>query len=388
MNKPTRLFILISTFLSSFQIAFSQTDSCRLLVSLLTCSPGEELYSAWGHTAIRVADSATGVDMVFNYGTFDDSDPDFYLKFTKGIMHYALSAYPYSDFLMEYQYQNRGVLEQVLHLSCEDKLKLYKALQLNNTGENRFYSYYFHTDNCTSRARDMIAKNTSGGVAFKNILPERPVTFRNLIHAYLDNGHQYWSKFGIDLFLGTNLDKKPTNEQAMFLPDYLKKGFDSALVSQRPLVESSHLVLPWPKLKAGNRFFTPFVVFTVLLVLVAALSFSKSRWATNALSIFDVIFFLIIGLLGVMMLTLWIIRVDDVCRNNLNVLWALPTHVVAAFALSRKRKWLRKYFQIVFWIAIVLAFTWFLLPQQLNNAVGPLVLLIIIRSYQHSKKSL
>ncbi|MBC7827366.1 MAG: DUF4105 domain-containing protein [Chitinophagaceae bacterium] len=357
-------------------------------MSLLTCSPGEELYSAWGHTAIRVTDQSTGMDMVFNYGTFDDSDPDFYVKFTKGIMHYALSAYPFSDFLLEYEYQHRGIIEQTLLLSCNDKIRIWNALQKNNTDSNRFYYYYFHTDNCTTRARDMISKNISAPFVFRNILPDRSVTFRNLINPYLDNSHQYWSKFGTDLFLGMNLDKKVTNEEAMFLPDYLKKGFDSALVTNRPLVGQSKIILSWPEKNShSGTWFSPFFVFTGLLIIAGAISLSKNPWAQKTLLAFDSLFFLLIGILGLMMVTLWVIRVDDVCRNNLNVLWALPTHIVAAFLFRRKKNWIQKYFQLVFWISIVLAFTWFFIPQQLNNAVGPLILLIIIRSYHYSKKS-
>jgi hypothetical protein len=380
--------ILITAFLCFSFLSYSQSDSCRLRISLLTCSPGEELYSAWGHTAIRVTDGNTGIDIVFNYGTFDDTDPDFYLKFTKGIMHYALSAYPYSDFLQEYQFQNRGIIEQLLQLSCEEKKAIYNALQLNNTDANRFYYYYFHADNCTTRAKDMIIKNTGGQVSFKNILPKPSVTFRNLIHSYLDNSNQYWSKFGIDLFLGMNLDKRVTNEEAMFLPDYLKKGFDSIVISGRPLVGQSQIVLKWPdnKLHSDNSWFSPFLTFTLLLIMIGGLSLSKARAAQKTVSIFDSLFFLLIGILGTLMVILWVIRADTVCRNNLNILWALPTHLVVAFLLNRKIKWVRTYFQIVFWISIVFAFTWFFIPQQINNAVGPLILLIIIRSYRYSKK--
>lgn len=326
--------------------------------------------------------------MVFNYGTFDDSDPDFYLKFTKGIMHYALSAYPFTDFLREYEFQHRGIIEQTLRLSCDDKVRIFNALQINNTDENRFYNYYFHTDNCTTRARDMIAKNTSAPVIFKNILPASTVTFRNLIHSYLDKSNQYWSKFGIDLFLGTNLDKKPTNEEAMFLPDYLKKGFDSAQVNHQPLVSQSQIILNWPDPdNDSGSWFTPFIVFTILLIIVSAVLFSKISWAHKALTVFDSLFFLLVGLLGLLMAILWIIRVDTVCRNNFNILWALPTHIVAAFLLYRKKSWIQKYFQIVFWMSMALAVTWFFIPQQLNNAVGPIILLIIIRSYHYSKKN-
>jgi Domain of unknown function (DUF4105) len=328
------------------------------------------------------------MDMVFNYGTFDDSDPDFYIKFTKGIMRYALSAYPFSDFLMEYQYQNRGIVEQTLLLSCEEKTRIFKALQLNNTDANRFYNYYFHTDNCTTRAKDMIVKEIrDSSFLFKDILPPNSVTFRNLIHVYLNNGNQPWSKFGIDLFLGTNLDKKTTNEEAMFLPDYLKKGFDSALIHRRPLVSQSHVILPWPQEdKNPNSLLTPFFLFSALLIIVGVISLNKTGRSHKALLFFDSVFFLIIGLLGILMALLWIIRIDTVCRNNFNILWALPTHVVAAFFLFKKKIWIPKYFQITFWIGIALAFAWLFIPQQLNSAVGPILLLIIIRSYYHSKK--
>ena len=378
------LIFLFFSFLS-----YSQSDSCQLRFSLLTCSPGEELYSAWGHTAIRVTDRNTGIDMVYNYGTFDDSDPDFYFKFTKGIMHYALSVYPFTDFLQEYQFQARGIVEQTLDLTCAEKTRIFNALQTNNTDENRFYFYYFHTDNCTTRAKDMILKNTSGTVSIRNIVAVNSVTYRNLIHAYLDEGGQHWSKFGVDLFLGMNLDKRVTNEEAMFLPDYLKKGFDSTLINNRPLVTGSQIILPWPDFSARSKtFFTPFVVFSVLLLVIGGIALSKRPWADKVLPTFDTVFFLALGVFGILMAALWIFRIDTVCRDNLNLLWALPTHITVPFFMHRKNRFKQKYFQVVFWISIVLAFTWFFMPQQINNAVGPIILLIIIRSYHHSKKSI
>jgi hypothetical protein len=179
-----------------------------------------------------------------------------------------------------------------------------------------------------------------------------------------------------------------TNKEARFLPDYLKKGFDSAQVNNDPLVDQSVTILSWQAADKGfNAWFTPFLTFTVLLIIVAGLTLSKTSRSLKALRVFDRIFFFIIGLLGLLMWTLWIIRIDTVCRNNFNVLWALPTHMVAAFFIGNAKKWLVKYFEVVFWLGIVLAFTWFFIPQQINNAVGPLILLIIIRSYQYTKKS-
>ena len=160
----------------------AQSDTCALRISLLTCSPGEELYSSFGHTALRVTDKATGADLVFNNGTFDDSDPLFYVKFTRGLMNYALSVYPFQDFQWEYKVQNRSVIEQELQLSCEEKKKLNEQLLVNAQEQNRFYFYYFLDDNCTTRAKDMVKKSTASPLTFSPILPADRPTFRNLIH--------------------------------------------------------------------------------------------------------------------------------------------------------------------------------------------------------------
>ena len=377
------LFLLTLLHLSVFTSA--QTDSCQLRISLLTCSPGEELYSSFGHTAIRVVDKA-GLDIVFNYGTFDDSDPYFYLKFTRGLMLYALSAYSYRDFEWEYKVQNRSVIEQVLQMSREEKTKLYSQLQVNALEANRYYFYYFLDDNCTTRAKDMVAKSMASPVKFGNILPADKPTFRNLIHSYLDKSAQPWSKLGIDILLGSRIDKKVTNEQAMFLPDYLLEGFDSAAVSARPLVLSKQTVVALPAVTIEKSWFTPMLFFVLLSVVVAALTFLGTKWAQRLMTFFDRIFFFMLGLLGLLLITLWVIRVDTVCRDNFNLLWALPTHVYIAFVLNRNKNWVRKYFRITVILSLLTGICWFFLPQQLNPALLPLLLIIITRSYFRSKK--
>ena len=373
---------LLSLILTIFIFSAHSQDTCNLRISLLTCSPGEELYSLFGHTAIRVTDKTAGVDVVFNYGTFDDSNPtEFYWNFTKGLMRYALSAYPMQDFVMEYQMQNRGVIEQDLVLNCTEKEKLFEALKLNLQEENRFYNYYFHTDNCTTRARDIIVENTANKVEFKNILPPKVPSYRNMIHQYLDKGGQYWSKFGIDILLGANLDKKVTNDQAMFLPDYLMLAFDSASIRSQALVKDKPVILPTPEIKDSGISFKPEYFFALLAILILALQFSKKRSAEKFLRVFDVFFFFLLGLLGVVLLTVWIIRIDDVCRNNFNLLWALPTHLIVAPLINSKRKWVKKYLQFTCLLAFLLALTWLLIPQQLNLAVAAILVIIIARTY-------
>lgn len=342
------------------------------------------MYSTFGHTAIRVQELTTGLDLVYNYGTFEFA-PDFYSKFIRGKLLYSLSVENFVDFLYTYQLESRSIVEQELQISCEKKQELYSALQINAREENRHYRYDFLFDNCTTRAKDIIKRHTDTPVHFKNILPANTPSFRHLIHSYLHKGNQYWSKLGIDILLGADLDKKVTNEQAMFLPDYLLKGFDSAFAGSKPLVTPPQPVLQMPSPLQNKSWWHPTVVFTLLLLLVAALTFVKSRWKKKAISVFDFLFFFVLGLTGLLLLFMWFGTDHLVCRNNFNLLWALPTHVVAAFFIGKERNWLNTYFQIVFWLTILLAVTWFFLPQQMNNELLPVILLILIRSWFLSK---
>ena len=305
-------------WLSSTSYSQQSTDtshSCSLRITLLTCAPGEELYSTFGHTAIRVQDSLMGVDAVYNYGTFEFA-PDFYSKFIRGKLLYSLSVESFPDFLYTYQVESRSVVEQELQLSCAEKQRLYQALQVNALEENRHYLYDFLFDNCTTRARDIVAANTNAPVKYRNILPQEIPSFRNLIHSYLDKGHQPWSKLGIDMLLGAKLDRKVTNLQSMFLPDYLLKGFDSASTNGLALVSPPAPVLTMPSPLAASGIFTPWVCFSLLLVVVLLLSFSRSRLAGKVLSLFDFLFFFILGLTGLLLLFMWFGTDHKVTANN------------------------------------------------------------------------
>ena len=353
-------------------------------ISLLTCAPGTELYSTFGHTAIRVIDRTSGVDDVYNYGTFEFA-PDFYYKFVKGKLIYALSVEDFRDFLGAYQEESRSVMEQELALNCEQKQKLYAALRANAEPPNRSYRYDFLFDNCTTRARDIIEQNSGGGVNYKTLFPSSQPTFRDLIYTYLDREHQDWSKLGIDLLLGAKLDRRATNKEAMFLPDNLMKAMDSASVNGGLLVKAKTSVLTMPDVASESYFITPAVLFTLLLVIIGALSFTKKRWAKRVVGVFDFVFFFILGLSGVLFLFMWFGTDHQLCANNYNLLWALPTHLIASFFLHKRLAWLRKYFLIVFILTVLLLVLWAFLPQHLNTALLPLVFLIALRSWMISR---
>lgn len=381
--------IIVSIFL--FSICFStkaQTDSlsnqgCNLRLSLLTCSPGTELYSTFGHSALRVVDEFAHTDIVFNYGTFDFDDPHFYEKFIRGKLLYFVSVSSFSDFMLEYQYEGRGVTEQVLNLSCEEKQNLLKALNENAKEENKYYKYDFVYDNCTTRLRDMVFKESKDPVATKDIRPEETTTFRNLIHIYLDKGKEYWSKLGIDILLGMPLDKKISNSESMFLPDYLMEGFDSATIGSKKLVSEKITLLNPVVQPSKTAWFSPMVVFSILFLIIAALTCLKTTG--QFFKYFDFILFFLTGALGLLLLFMWFGTDHPTCKYNLNLLWAFPAHIVISFFINKKRNWVKKYFfSNAILLVILLIFGWFL--QELNPALIPVMLLLFLRSVMLYKK--
>lgn len=364
--------------------ASAQTDSCRQQISLLTASPGDELYSTFGHSAIRVYDSTSGTDIIYNYGTFDFDDPSFYSKFVKGKLLYFVSVDNFQNFLYQYNYEKRGITEQVLNLNCSEKEKLINALAENAKEENKYYKYDFVYDNCTTRLRDIVAANSDDLLSTKNIRPYKEVTFRNLIHEYLNKGNQHWSKFGIDLVLGTPLDKKISNQQAMFLPDYLLKAFDSTTVGSLPLVKEKKTLLN-PAINFAKSLLTPLIVFSFIFLLVMAASFNSSASIQKSLQIFDFLFFFFTGILGLLLLFMWFGTEHLTTKQNFNLAWAFPLNIIMAFFVHKKTSRVKTYYLFLFMLTIILLITWFFLPQQLNNAALPLAGIILIRSWLISK---
>ena len=366
-----------------FNFLFGQ-DSCHFRISLLTCTPGRELYSTFGHSALRVTDSESNIDIIFNYGTFDFDDPNFYSKFTRGKLLYFVSVNRFDNFVQEYTYEQRGIMEQVIHLSCQDKEKLFDALRENAKEENKFYKYDFIHDNCTTRLRDIVFKNTTGTLQTKNIRLGQGVTFRNLIHEYLNKSYQYWSKLGIDILLGSPVDKKITNSEAMFLPDYLLKGFDSTSVDGEPLVSEKKEILKSTLPPDKSPLLSPFAILAILFLMIALLSFVKNT--NKFFAVFDFILFFFSGALGILILFMWLGTDHPECRNNFNLAWAFPFHIVTVFLIYRKRDWLCYYFLANSILLLLLLVFWMWLPQEMNNAQVPIICILFLRSIVRYKK--
>lgn len=360
--------------------SFAQ-DSSHLRISLLTCSPGDELYSTFGHSAFRIVDSSVAYndnyrDIVYNYGTFNFDDDGFYLKFVRGKLLYYISVENFEDFKYNYQTSGRGITEQVLNLTAPEKIQIQQFLLNNLKEENKYYKYDFFFDNCTTRLRDILKNNHDSSFITKAVMPPG-TTFRQAIYQYLDRGDKQWSKLGIDILLGLRCDRIMTAQEMQFLPDNLMISLDSA---NHPVVQSHKSLYSFNEEQNKRSLFSPLVVFSILLIVIALLSLSKNTLAQKFLHGFDGILFFSTGLLGIVLLFMWFATDHSMTKSNFNLLWAWPTHIVIAFFINSERSWVKKYFAFTSVAMVMVLLAWFFLKQHLNVALIPFVLLLIHRS--------
>ncbi|GAB3824960.1 Lnb N-terminal periplasmic domain-containing protein [Pontibacter rugosus] len=367
--------------------AWAQFDGYQLSpqakISLITCSSGEDLYAVFGHSAVRVNDPVSGLDVIFNYGTFDFNEPNFYLKFARGKLNYKLSAAQFQDFVYSYVQDNRSVYEQELNLNPAQKQQYWDFLTNNYLPENRFYLYDFFFDNCATRIRDGLEAALPNQISFNISSFDEDYSFRNLIDLYLPP--QPWGDFGIDLALGARIDQEATPYQYMFLPDYLAKGFANATIAQdgmaAPLTLERHTIFEREPVPFASGLLTPMVLFWAFFFVVAALTVLDA--VKNRRSrVFDMVFFFILGLLGIVVLLLWTATDHQATAYNFNLLWAIPTHVVVAFYLGSHvlREWVRKYVLFTAALAVIVLLGWPFWPQTYHAAFLPIVLSIALRA--------
>ena len=353
-------------------------DSSHIKIALLTCTPGNDLDETFGHSAIRVTDSTTTTDIVFNYGTFDFASPGFYTKFIRGNLMYYVSVDKFEDFKAYYQSVNRGITEQVLNLSASEKIEIEEFLYHNAREENKYYKYDFFLDNCTTRLRDIIVKSKHSHPILKPVMP-KGTRFRQAIHLYLDKNGKDWSKLGIDLLLGAPTDAVMTTKQTEFLPDNLMKALDSSNF-QHQLVSSETQLFDYSDKDKKSSIFSPMLVFSLLLGLIILLTYSDNIKVRNFLNGFDGLLFFLIGLFGILFVFMWWGTEHTMVKNNFNLIWAWPSHILIALFINKKNKWVKKYLFINCIGLIMVLLGWFFLPQQMNNSLLPVILLLLFRT--------
>ena len=354
-------------------------------VSMLTMAPGREVYSRFGHSALRIQDPARDLDRAYNFGTFDFEQPGFVLRFLRGKLDYILDVAPTAYELEKYAFLERPVVEQRLALRPETIQALYDLLEENARPENRAYRYDFVRDNCSTRLLDaMDDALTATGQPPVTLAPApADVTFRELLAPYIDGAPVL--ELGIDLGLALPIDQPASARARTFLPDELAAALDRATVEGRPLVAMRDTVLTVP----GYRPPQPgpeWPVWIACLVLGAAVAVTglrRVRRRERPARIFDTVFFAVVGAAGTILFVLWVATDHSVTKDNWNVAWAWPTHLAAAVAVARAAPSpavQRVYFGATALLTGALVLGWGALPQTLPPAALPLALALVVRS--------
>jgi hypothetical protein len=290
-----------------------------------------------------------------------------------------------SNFITEYRRSKRGIREQVLNLSNQEKYQIIQLLEENYKPENRKYKYEFFYDNCSSRLRDVIKKVFGENINFYQSPKSNKFTFRETIHLYLESFP--WLKLGIDLVLGKKIDKLVSNENLMFLPLNVEEIFDKSLVenngSIKNLVKSKNTLIESfeNKNKLNNIGFYSWILLAITLSLIV-FKLDKALRVWSSLNLF------IIGLLGIVLVFMWIGTDHNATKMNFNLLWASPFHFILIFCLI-KESWNN----FTYWyllLSLILIFTtilfWFTLTQEFNSFVKPIILELVIIYYYYFKK--
>lgn len=346
--------------------------SPRAQFSVLTCGPGTDLYATFGHSAFRLRDPELGIDWVYNYGTFDFHTPNFYLKFARGQLPYALSRQKFERFLYTYQLEHRWVHEQLLDLSPAESRSLLAYLEENHQPENRFYKYDFLFENCATKIPEVLKKVLGNGLVYTFDHLQEPYTFRDLIQKNLRTNS--WSSFGIDLALGSVIDRNATGPEFAFLPEYVESQIGNATLGGAPLVSRERVILDLdPPTPLSYFTATPLFWALMLLGITLAITWIDFRNGTRS-KVLDAILFLLTGLSGLVIAFLWFLTDHTATAWNANLLWAMPLNLLPAFWLllrAPKAKAVRAYLVgllvliggvLLFWIARIQVFSPILIP--------------------------
>lgn len=376
------LLLLLMTLPASAQVPDSLSGQARL--SLITVYPGQAIYSAFGHTAFRVYDPVQQIDWLFNYGTFDFRDPLFLPKFVYGQLDYFLSVSDYPANLAFYRDQEqRPVVEQVLNLEAAQRQAVWQFLTRNALPEHRAYRYDFLFDNCATRPRDVLEQTL--GVQWPDAAAER-APFRALIQGYLAD--RPWLSTGIDLVLGLPTDRAATYREAMFLPVVLQEAVASARLPEGQgggalvaRTDTVYWAAPYRFPQAAG-FRWDVLLLTGLLGVGVGWAVADQRRRRFRARWLDVLLLGGAGLAGLVLLFMWLGTHHGVTAQNLNLLWAWPTHLGVAVALGRGRRGplLQVYLGLACGVTVLALAGSLVLPQPVPTALVPVLMLLAVRA--------
>lgn len=318
--------------------SFTLEDMDSIEIGLVTCSPHDEIYSLYGHSALRVHDLRNDSNWVYNYGVFDFKKPHFAWRFVMGKTDYTLERYTaYELWLKSYTKWGCMVEEQILNLTSTEKLRLCQALD-DNLYNYPVYRYNFFFDNCCTRPRNIVERCLDGKVTYA-ARPDYSPTFREMIHTCTE-GHP-WAAFGNDLLLGLRADQKATQREQEFLPANLCYDFDHAAVVRqnetRPLV-LRHVVLAPLREQPVSSGFPLSPLACSLFILVICVAIFVIEWRRNRTFVWwDVVLMILTGLPGLLLL-LMIFSEHPATSINLQILVLNPVALFFLPAVIRRRR--------------------------------------------------
>lgn len=351
-------------------------------VSIVTAGPGTELYEAFGHSAIRIKDPVLQLDLIYNYGMFDFDQPNFYSNFTKGKLLYKLARYEFKYFLASNKRDKRWVKQQVLNLDQQQKQEYFMYLERNALPENATYFYDPYFNNCATKLRDITAEILGNKVDFKTGTIEKNKSFRQLMNKEIP--WNTWGSFGINLALGSKLDKGRSDLDYMYLPDYVFSIFKKSRISidgkYQSLVLKEEKLINFKELEQEISIFNPLLVFSVISLFGLFITYrdfknnTRSKWLD-----FTILFST--GILGVLIVFLWFFTNHSTTPNNFNFLWAFaPNLMIAFFVLKNQpKKWLHFYFKFLMILLILIPIFWILEIQLFPMSILPLLILFFVR---------
>lgn len=379
-------YFFIVLLVISFQTVHAQSlklsESSE--ISIITVGPGEALFEAFGHSAIRVRDPILRIDNVYNYGLFDFNQPNFYLNFTKGKLLYQLGKRSFQNFVISNNLQKRWMKAQLLNLTPSERQEMYEVLEINALPENATYLYDPFFDNCATKLRDITKKVLGDKVQFPTSYSDENYTLRQLM-----NKNIYWNtwgSFGINLALGSKLDQKIAAEQYMYLPDYVYVAFESATKKEKnsvvPLVTKSTTILNYNEKEWQFNWFSPLIVLSVLFLMTITITY-KDQKRKNRSKWLDFILYFFTGILGVLICFLWFFTDHSTTPDNFNLLWAFAPNIFIAFMLLKRRLniWVIRYCKVSVLLLFVSCVIWVFGIQQMSLCILPILGILILRNY-------
>lgn len=340
----------------SFQ-GFSQNLplSKNAKISVITCGLGNETYSYFGHTAIRVADPKANLDVVYNYGAFDFRTPNFVMKFAKGDLQYFVVAHSFAEFMDDYSYEKRSVFEQQLNISQAEKQQLFDRLNHTLLSEDRYYTYKFIDKNCTSMVVDILNKTLNKNIITKQT--DTAITYRSILFPYF-KGH-FYEQLGTSIIFGAKVDQLGTK---IFLPFELKKSLEKTTYNNQPFVNKSQTLLHFTKETPTSWWNS---IYTYIIILAFVILIHKK--------VIDTIFLFLLGLIGLFFVFCGFYSLHQELSMNYNILLFSPLLLVLiVLSAINTKKWTYRF--AVLHLLLLIGYTIFLINKAHFLIVLPLII--------------